>query len=228
MFTRIALVNFCLEQAQLDSTFQTLGRKWLNHALLKLVKRSNYKNLNTLATDAPFVAGVTSYALPADFGRSDACFFVNSAGAQGSEIQILEPYQFDPHKQGSIIGAPSVCMIDRDTMTIKFNAAPSPTTTDLYRLRYWKSAPSYSLDSADDSVVPDFDDQDVLLQEMLAIAFEFNDDERQDKKKMEAKMSRQEFQRNMYESDNKSTIDLDRTVFRPRTGVTRRSYRAGS
>ncbi len=227
MLTRIQLVDYALTQAQLDTNFRTLGRTWLNHVLNKLYKRSNYLNSNILAAAVPLVAGVDIYALPTDFGRADACFFYNAQGIQGAEIPIVDSYMFDPWKQGSSTGAPSVAYIDVDTETIHFNSKPSQGSTDYYRLRYFKEAPSYSTDSSDDNVIPDFEDQDMLIQEVIAQAFEYTDDERQDKKKAEAMMSRKDFQRNMNQNDNQSVCELDRLIFRNHSWNRRRNNRSG-
>lgn len=232
--TRIQLVDFALEQAQLDSSFQAHGRKWLNHAILKLGKRRNYKFYNKI-TNTPFVAGQREYNLPSDFGslvadygKGDACFIVQPNGSDwqiGQEILLLEPYVFDQSNTGVTSGDPNTAMIDLENGKIIFNTAAPQGTNKYWRLRYFATPPQYSLDATDDNVVVKFGDQDVLLQEMLNLAFEFMDDERQQAKKADLKDANRQFERNMYQDDLNSTVDLDRNMFRSRSWVSRRIWR---
>ncbi len=225
--TRLQLVTLALDQAQLDSSFVTKANLWLNYILEKLGRRTNFKFYNKNAPDVAFVTGVKDYALPTDFGRADACFLIGPSQEIGAEIPLYEPYVFDPTKNDTSSGNATTAMIDLEAMLIRFNIKPDATAGSnySYRLRYFTTPPQYSLTSSDDNVVPNFQDQEWLLQELIAMAFEFSDDERQQSKKADAKMAQKDFLRNSYESDGVSSVDLDRLVFRSR--ASRNSWRNG-
>lgn len=220
--TRIDLVNLALSQAQLDSSYQTKARGWLNIVIDKLALRKNYKfYYKTPSTDVPFVAGVQEYGLPDDFQRSDSCFIIQN-GQVGTEVLIVEPYRFDQLAFGNITGTPSAAVIKVESQVIRFNTAPSAGNNLSYRLNYYRSPQALTTDSTDDLVVPDFEDQDVLIQELMRWAYEFTDDERYEAKKMDIKEAHRDHQRNMYESDGTGQMDLARDIFRSRTGSRRR------
>lgn len=216
--TRIDLVNLALSQSQLDSSYQTKARGWLNLIIDRLALRRNYKFYYKTATDVPFIAGQQEYTLPLDYQRSDSCFLVQN-GQKGNEILIVEPYRFDQLDIGNVTGNPVAAVIKLETQTIRFNVAPSQGTTVFYRFNYWRSPASLSTDASDDLVVPDFEDQDILIQELMKWAYEFTDDERLGDKKMDMKEAHREHQRNMYESDGTGQMDLARDMFRPRTNT---------
>jgi len=221
--TRIQLVDEALAQAGLDSGYRTRGRTWLNIVLEKLSVRTNYKFWRK-SVDAAFVANQKDYNLPADFKRIDTIFFVDSSGNQGNSISIREPYEAEPFRQDTSRGFPVVAWIDENTDKVKFNSAPSSVDTQMYRLNYFKDAPSYSTDATDDAVVVDFDDQWVLLEELKLMAMEWADDERYQPKKDDVKKAHIEHQRNMYQSDANSSIPLNNEVFR---STQRRGRRIG-
>jgi len=214
--TRIDIVNTALEQSQLDSTYQSKARKWLNIIVDRLALRKNYKFYYKTADDVPFVAGTLEYALPLDYQRSDSCFVISNA-AQGREIIIVEPYRFEQTSFVNLNGDPTAALIKIENQTIKFNSSPAQGTTASYRFNYWRSPQALTLDAADDLVIPDFEDQDILIQELVKWAFEYLDDERYGQKAGEIKSAHQEHQRNMYESDGTGQMDLARGMFRPRT-----------
>lgn len=216
--------TFIQDQAQLDSGFDAKIKFWLNHVLKMLARRTDWKSYRK-STDVAFVATVANYNLPADFLRSDACFLVDQSGSVGMEILLVEPYTFESGYTGGQAGYPNMAMINRNTTQINFNYAAPQGADKYYRLKYFKEAPQYSTGSTDNAVTIDFEDIDILKQEVLALAFEYTDDQRQDGTMKKAKMSRQDYERNMYESEGDSKVTMDRNFFRPRTGKIRRTWR---
>lgn len=221
--TRLQIFQHVLDLAQLDSTEFYLAkcRLWYKISVEKLALRKDFPFYNKKA-DYSFVANQTAYTLPTDYLRPDACFHVDQNGVQGDEITIREPYQFDPYVTNAD-GLPFCSMIDADGGNIVFNSASSNPSGKKYRFRYFRKPTDYSLTNSDDGVVPDFEDSDVLIQNMLAIAYEREDDERQNTKKAEAEQASIGHQRNMYNADSSSTLDLSRENFRGRRGFGRRS-----
>lgn len=211
--TRIALINHALDQAGLDSSFQTKARTWLNTVLEKLSIRTNYKFYRKKAETA-WVSGQKAYNLPADYQRSDSCFMLDPAGNPGQAIPIVEPYEFDMYTPGSSSGTPVMATIDLDAGTIIFSSAPSDPNGRSYRLWYFRDPPTYSTDTTDDSVVPDFEDQETLIQELILMAYQFREDEREAAQERKLKETKAEFQRNMFESDGTSVMPLNSFVFR--------------
>lgn len=213
--TRIQLVDHVLDMAGLDSNYRTKGRNWLNIVLEKIANRHDYSFYNKLASSVSFVAGQTTYPVPSDFDRPDSCFWYDSAGNKGGEILIVEPYDFD-QVQISYASFPTHAMIDDENQQIIFNAAPADASGRSYKLRYYRAAEALSTDSTDDNVIPDFDDQDVLIQELTAMAYEHANDEREDKKKNETKMAHVEHRRQSGMTEDPH-LSLDRNVFRKRS-----------
>lgn len=216
--TRIQLVDQALEQAGLDTGFRAKGRMWLNIVLEKLSARTNYR-FNRASVDTSFTANTSRYALPADFQRIDTLYYVDANGNQGNMIRISEPYEAEQART-SASGAPQVAWVDDEQDELVFNSAPGTVNGEKFRMSYFKTPATYSLDATDDSQVVDFDDQWTLLEEVKALAYEFAEDEREMQKKAEAKESSRDFQRNMYQSDANSKVDLNAELFRP----TRRRY----
>lgn len=221
--TRIQLVDEALAQAGLDQGYRTRGRTWLNIILEKQAVRTNYKFWRK-SVDTAFVANQKDYDLPVDFKRIDSVFFVDVSGNQGNGISVREPYDAEPHRQDTSRGFPSVVWVDEHEDKLKFNSAPAAVDTQKYRLNYFKDAPSYSTDATDDTVVVDFDDQWLLLEELKLMAMEWADDERYQSKKADVKEAKIEHQRNMYQSDGNSSIPLNNEVFR---STVRRGRRIG-
>lgn len=210
--TRIQLINLALDQSGLDSSYQTKARGWLNHATLKLAKNFNYKFYNKTAAAVPFVAGTVSYSLPTDFLNIDTINRVNSSGVLGDEIFVYESYEFDRYSL-NIAGDPSCAMIDDEGGKAVFNTTPATTSSTSYRMRYFRKPTVYSTDNTDDAVVPDFKDQEVLLQELMKFAYENLDDERFPQKVGEALKANQALQRNEVRTSDTGKVQLSNANF---------------
>ncbi len=220
--TRIQIVNQALDLTGLDSGFQAKGREWLNIIIERLALRQDYKFYEKTA-DTAFIQGQRDYALPADFSRAETIYYVQNNGQVGYPIPIVESYMFDQYNYGIINGMPTMAMIDDEDDTVRFNSNPVPTN-DSYRLRYYRKPVLLSTSSSDDNLVPDFKDQDTLLEELKAMCFEFRDDQRYMSKKQEAAKTNRDYQRNMYQDNENSQTELNKFYFRS----TRRTGRFGS
>lgn len=210
--TRIQIVNLALDQAGLDTSYQAKARNWLNFVTQKLAGQYNYKFYLETASDVPFVQNITSYNLPADFSKTDTIYRVSSTGTLGDQIFVLESYRFDQYARG-LAGDPSLAMVDTEAGVIRFNTLPTSTTATSFRLRYFKKPATLSLDNTDDAVVPDFKDQNVLVQELMQMAYENLDDERFSDKRAEAKDANQKLQRNEFQAVDTGQIDLSHANF---------------
>lgn len=208
--TRIEIVNQAIEQAGLDSSFQTKARGWLNIITEKLSIRTDYKFYEK-TVDTTFVVGQKTYALPADYQRGDTIYYIQN-GVTGYAIPIVDSYLFDQYNYG-VNGMPSMAYIDQNAGQIVFNSSPTDGTKQ-FRLRYYQKPDVLSTSNADDAVIPDFKDQYTLIEELIAMAYEYRDDARYGSKKQEAMKSNMDFQRNMYDSDENSEIPLNKFVFR--------------
>lgn len=213
--TRIQIINEALDLAQLDSSFQPKARNWLNIILRRLSQSNNYKFYNLLAANVPFVQGVTSYALPTDYTKADSIWFYDSSGTRAQEIALVEPYVFDQYVLATY-GAPRFAMVDEVAATLVFNQ-PTDSNVGSYRLRYFKREPDYSLDNTDDAVVPLFQDQDLLIEELVKRGMKWKDDERYGDQKQDTLQAKRDFMKNMYQSDGTSRMDLNRLNFVRRT-----------
>lgn len=220
--TRLQMFQFVLDQAQLPATEFYLAkcRLYYRMAVDELSLNKDFKFYNKVV-DTLFVASQKDYALPTDYQRSDACWMLSPSGDQGSEIMILDSYQYDPYRS-TADGLPIVAMIDLESRMIQFNTAASNPDGKKYRLRYFRKPTEYSLTSSDDGVVPDFEPYNVVIQKMMSYAFEREDDERQGKKDQDFEKATLQYERNMLDSDASSSVDLSRENFRGRRGWGRR------
>jgi len=214
MLTLLQMIDYALNQAQLDSSFRPDARLWYNITVNRLANKYDYPFYRK-KDDTVFVPGTKDYSLPADFNRADTCYQIDSQGNQGAMIPILEPYLFDQMNGGNISGPSSVAMIDQLAAQIKFNTSLSDNNASVgYRLLYFRKPEQVDLTGTDDAAVPDFLDQDTLMEELKKNAFEFRDDPRYMQKKMEAKEALVEYQRNQYNNDSYSTVPLNAVNFR--------------
>lgn len=217
--TRIEIVNQALDQAQLDSSFQAKGREWLNIIITKLSLRQNY-SFYRMTVDTDFVVNQVNYILPADYQRpEDPIYYLDSNGRQGNGIKLLDPYRFQPYVSNAN-GFPSVFKIDDQAGNIVFNSAPSTVQGQKFRFMYFRQPNLLSTSSGADILVPDFEDQWTLMEELKLMAFEYLDDERYAQKKQDVKESNRDYQRLLNQSDGNSMTDLNQWNFRP----TRRTW----
>lgn len=205
---RIKLVDFALDQAGLDQGFRSKARLWLNHAIEKLSIRTDYKFYSKVA-DISLPAGSDSADLPNDFQRPNTAYLVSQNQLQ-NQIWIVEDYVFDQRRSLSQ-GDPEVAIVDLDAQKLVVNRPASATR--LIRLRYQRVPDQLSEDATDDLVIPDFEDQDTLLEELIKYCYRYRDDERQQIQEQLVEKSKQEFQRNMIPADNLSRIELAQDVF---------------
>lgn len=213
--TRIELVDVALRQAQLDSGFQNDGRIWLNLIIEEQARNFKWPFYNKLAPQVDWTPGQNSYDLPSDFLRSDFAYGSDTDGNRLQPIPIVEAYEFDYGLWGATSGIPQNAYVDRALGKIIFDATPSSSEGG-YRLRYFKKFTDLSTNSTDDNVIPDFEDQAFLIQELIKWCHKFTDDERYQEQKQEAAEKLIESKRNVYENDATSKIQLNGDIFRGR------------
>lgn len=224
MLTLIQMIDHALSQAQLDSSFRQDARTWYNVIVNRLTANYDYPRYRTSA-DINFVAGQKSYDLPTDFNRADECYQINVNGDQGAMIPLMDSYMFQQMNGGNISGPASVGYIDINDNKILLNTkAGGNTGTNGLRLYYFKTPTQVNLFGADDASIPDFPDQDSMIEELKAMAYEFRNDERYPQKKAEANKAKDNYQRNQYNDDSYSVTPLNAVTFR---GNNRRSRSRG-
>ena len=222
--TNLQLIDLALSQAGLDSSFQATARLWLNHISTSMAERQDYPKFDKQEV-VPFVVGQREYNLPSDFLRASTCYIFNTTTSErSSDILIVDSYMFDKHRI-SADGNPTISTIDENNDQIVFNTIPGDASFSA-RLRYFRKPVSIALDTTDDAAIPDFPDQDALIQELQVYALEYLNDPRQSRKKQESKGTNRDFQKNMYNDDSYSQVPLENTHFRPtnRRGSRRRGF----
>jgi hypothetical protein len=225
MLTLLQMMDYALGQAQLDSSFRADARMWYNIVVNRLTANFDYPFYRTSA-DTPFVVGQKEYALPADFKTADECYKIDQNGYMGSPIPIIQSYLFNQMDTGNTSGPANVAMIrtmDSQTLNgkIVFNASLASGNGEGFRLFYFKRPAQVATNGANDASVPDFLDQNTIMEELKKEAYEFRNDERYMQKKAEAKESMALFQRNQYNDDAFSTVPLNAQVFRGNNRRTR-------
>lgn len=217
--TRIELIDVALKQSGLDSSFRTDARTWLNIILKKQGGDYDWPEWAVTSPYTVFVPGTSAYALPADFEHADTIYLYqlnNGLYQRGQQILIMDSYRFDEVNWLTLSGTPTAAWIDEENSTIQFNSAPNNNQQG-FKLRYFKDAPQYSTSSADDAVVPEFKDQNFLIQELQKWALEFQDDQRFPAKMAESQNDLKITKRNNLQNDASPSMPLQNTTFRGRT-----------
>jgi len=214
---RLQIVDLAIAQAQLDSSYRAQARMWLNVIIDKQSSDFRWPFYNKQAAFTQFVVGSSSYLVPQDYSKSDSIYLYNVDGQRGAEVPIVEPYIFDQSVPGNLTGRPNFAMIDVTNQRIIFNATPGAADSQMgYKLRYFRMPNVLSLDVIDDTAIPDFADQNFLIQELIKWAFENLDDERYSQKAGEAQKNLQDTKRMVYENDGTSNFPLEMNTFRMR------------
>jgi hypothetical protein len=216
--TRIALINVALKQAGLDTGFQSDARTWLNLVLQDQAQKFNWPEWAKSTAYTAFVPGTSTYALPSDFQKADTIYLYqlnNGEYQRGEQIVIVDSYRFDEVNWLTLSGTPNVAYIDEDNDVIQFNSKPNNSQQG-FKMRYYKEAPEYSTSSSDDSVVPDFKDQNYLIKELVKWMYEFEDDQRYEAKKAENERDLDKNKRNVFQNDASPSMQLQNTTFRGR------------
>lgn len=216
--TRIELIDVALKQAGLDSGFRADARTWLNIVLSKQGRDFNWPEWAKITAYTVFVPGQSAYTLPADFLKADTIYLYqlnNGAYQRGEQIVIMDSYRFDEVNWLTLTGTPNAAYIDEGLGVIQYNSQPSNNQQG-FKLRYYKKAPQYSVTSSDDTVVPEFKDQNFLISELVKWAYEFSDDQRYTQKMAESDQDLKKTQRNVYQNDSSPQINLQNTTFRGR------------
>lgn len=219
MQTRIQLVDLALFTAQLDSGYRAQGRQWLNLIIDKLARDFNWPFYRVHQAPAAFTA--TSILLPTNYSHADNLYLYTNA-QKFIEIKINEPSIFDQYPTG-YTGIPQAAMIQTvnpefsgtaQQKQIVFNAIPDLSAPYTWQLNYFRRPVDLSVDSSDDALVPDFEDQTVLLEELTAWAMKNSDDERYVQQKTEAKGITRDAKVNTYDYNSNSKLELNTAVFK--------------
>lgn len=206
------IIDLALDQAGVDTSYKAKARNWLNYIINTLCAQNNYRFYNKNASAVPFITNQKSYSLPADFDKADTCYRLNSDGSIGTQIFLLEPYRFDQYNR-NLSGDPTIGMIDTQAGTIVFNSYPSSSTATSYQLRYFRKPANYALDGSQDTSVPDFPDQTVLVEQLMKMVYENLDDQRYGDKKGDALDAQKKLQRNQFQESDTQVVDLSHEKF---------------
>lgn len=210
--TLIGIINLALDQSGVDSSYQTKARTWFNFITNTLSEQNNYKFYNTTATAVPFLTNVRTYPLPATFQKADTCYRLNPDGSMGTQIFIVESYDFDNYLR-NVSGDPTLAYIDIGNQNIIFNNLPTSNTSTSYVLRYFRKPTQYAVDGSQDTVIPDFPDQNVLVQELIKMCFKDLDDERYQQQSSDALDAQRKLQRNQFQNEDTGKVDLSHANF---------------
>lgn len=220
-FTVIELVNAALDDAQLDqsSQFQQLGRRYLKFILEDLPKKFDWPVYRIQAPAVALVGGTTTYNLPTDFVRSDTCYLYQSA-QRGSEILIIEKSEFDRLLGPTTNGTPGCAYIDTKNKQIVFDQSPQGQYS--YVLTYFgRDIDIVVASTASDNLVPTFEDQLFLMKELTGMLMNYQDDERTQAQKGDARKTLADGKYNIIENSTSPNVELSHAAFRPGRRPTR-------
>lgn len=180
------LMTEALTQSGLDvNSFEPQCRSWVNTILNTQCRNGSWDYYKKTWADQPFITGQTIYTpLPTDFARPDLNIYLVQFGQRAGLIKMFDRGVWEVMRQQTPTGTPQVCCIEWDytngaqVPSLLFDAVPSLSIPLYFRMPYFRLATEVALDGTDDSKIPDFHDQNFLLEELKKMAFEHQDDER--------------------------------------------------
>lgn len=192
MKTLLQMMTEALAQAGLDSSYNAQARSWVNTILEAQCRNYDWPYYALTYADQPFVAGQTTYTLPANFARPDQNVYLvqNANNAQNNQrsglVKMVDRGLFEQVRSNTTNGNPTTSTIQWNyvdngsapTPVLIFDASPSSLSNLLWRMPYFRVATSVDLTGTDDNNIPDFMPQDFLINELKKYAFENIDDER--------------------------------------------------
>jgi hypothetical protein len=183
MMTRAQLMDFVLGQAGLNSDFYTLARGWINQVVLEQARNYDWPfYAKTPASPTAFVSGTYTYSVPSDFARPDRSLYLIQNNTRGAEIPVVDHAEFEARRQNASNGNPTVARIvtsmgtSGPSQVVEFDVVPNNSSS--FRFPYFRLPTELSADNTDDSKIPDFLNQEVLIAETMRLAFEYQDDAR--------------------------------------------------
>lgn len=218
MKTRVQLMDEALHLAGLDSGYYTLTRGWLNTIIEAQARNFRWPFYAKTAPDVPFIAGQLAYDVPGDLAQPNTIFLVQN-GQRGAEISIVDPGLFEVYKYGTAAGSPRYATIytsydaGAQVQTLNFDQVALNSNAS-YRLAYFRLPEPQSLDNTDDNNIPDFQNQDFLIEALIKVMNKDEDDSRYEAQKAEAAETERKAKFNTYPA-NSNTVTLDRSRFAP-------------
>ncbi len=225
MLTRAQLMDLALTQAGLDSGFYTQARQWLNNFIAEQARNFDWPFYFKFQADQNFVGNQLEYSVPTDFARPGRAIYMIQGGTRSQDVQVMEPEEFGQYINIGSSTRPMVSMIRYDYTAgayipkLVFNSVPTATSGNLmYRLPYYRLPADMSTTNSDDTKIPDFLNQDFLIESMKKWAFEHQDDARYAAKKQETDESLHNAKMNTYNAMSQK-VELANQVFKgPRRG----------
>lgn len=183
MLTRAQMMAEALNLAGLSADFYGLARVWINTIIETQARDFDWDFYAKTASDTTLVPGTLSYSVPADFCKPNGNMYLIQNSQRGPEIRVVDAQTFNLYKTGTGSGAPRMAMIvtsmgaSGPTQAVHFDQVSSQTNT-AFRMPYFRMPTALSTSDSDDTKVPDFLNQNFLIEEIIKYAFKYRDDER--------------------------------------------------
>lgn len=204
--TQIQIIDLALNQAQLDSSFRSKARTWLQAIINEQAMDFSWPFYRSSTGYVQFIAQQGSYALPTNYKRPDTLYIGTPNEPRGRFCNILEPYEFERVSGGGGgFGTPANAMINVEQMQLVFSQAPSGSDQG-YTLTYFREPAAITIGT--DNQAPDFRDEPFLIAELIKWAMEFRDDERYQAKSAEASIKNNNAKKNVFHFENSAVIQL--------------------
>lgn len=175
---RLEIVEVAVKQAGRSAELYAHSKLLLNNLLRNRALSKKYRVLKKIGTTITLVQGADTVDLPTDFGAA----FESILPLDGSQPIIeLESADFTErggfHRSGSTTGCPIFCMVDREAGKVRFNCVANKNF-DLQPIYYKLPAP-YTLDSTDDNTKVWYEDDEALIEGLIARIYQYTDDPRE-------------------------------------------------
>ncbi len=204
-----------LELGQLDEvSFLPTARQYYNLVLDDASRVYDWPYFRKVWADQALIPGQRTYDVPDDYKRSDTIYFKDQNGNR-KEVFVMAKYRFDSlQKRSDVQGIPQAAYVDLGSRQIVFDQVPSDGGK-FFQLTYFRDPVEADDQGGNDSDPIDFESPLYLIQEMTAMMWDFQDDDRADRYRALAMKTLAGLKMNSYDEDADSVLELSHTCFRP-------------
>lgn len=204
-----------LELGQLDEvSFLPTARQYYNLTLDAVSRAYDWPYFRKVNPDENLIPGTRSYDVPDDYKRSDTIYLIDQNNNR-KEILVMSKYRFDAiQRKVGAAGNPRAAYIDLGERKIVFDQVPSVGGLS-FSLTYFRNPIEADDQGGNDDDEIDFESAIYLIQEMTAMCWDFQDDDRAERYRGLALQTLAGLKMNSYDEDADSVVELSHACFRP-------------
>lgn len=177
--TRSQIVEEALTRAGRDVSLRELGNTMLNGMLRKWALEYKYPVLRKLGSVQTLSAGSSSLALPSDLGAGVDSLLLGTERFplyERSSDEFIQSQGY-PDTSNPSVGKPVFYMVDQEAELARFNTSADQAYP--VQFVYFKAPADLSLDSTDDALKVWCPDDELVIQGLIQLIYQYNNDERE-------------------------------------------------